>query len=746
MLRSSFVTNIVITIACLCLSLSSLAQRPKVGLTLSGGGAKGLAHIGILEAIDSAGLKIDLITGTSMGSIIGGVYAMGYSGDSIEHIARTMDWSNLFANQPPMTEISPEEKDEFGKYILEIPFEYGKPKLASGMIVGQQLWLELARLAYPVYSVRDFDHFSIPFKCVATDIATGEALTLDTGNIVTSMRASMAIPSVFTAVRIGDKMLVDGGVVRNFPTTIAKDMGAKLIIGSNVSNGLLNADELNTPIDILTQLGFYKDADDFVGARKLANVYIHQSLKPFSAASFGSVDAIIDAGKEMGRQYYPVFKHIADSLNALYPGTGQAKPDRLPWKPDVLIEDIVVLGLKHTNEKFFKSRLNLEEGGCYTPLQIEKAVQHVFGTRFYKQITYELLETRPGHARMVINADENALTYAKVAINYNTYTDFQAILNFTQRNFVVPNSRAYVTAALGTYPRVRAEFLKYTGRKRNVGFVLGAYFENNPLTFYEDFRSLFEYKYKFVDFDVNFHYMPTEKLSLISGLKWEYVRLKPRISPFIVLDGHVQQYNAYLGLEYNTVNRVMFPSSGWNVKIEGGQVFDQKSNLTISENGQHIDPDSLGLGFDNYQRLLARISYYIPVNKKFTTVLNANLGMNFNYSESIINNYWIGGLTLNTRTQLPLVGYADAEVISSSAATAQLGFQYEMFNNFFLTPRVGGAVYDFTTNNSLEDYKFISGYGLSVGYSSRFGPLEATLMYGSGNGIVKAYVNVGFQF
>ncbi|RAJ08896.1 NTE family protein [Chitinophaga skermanii] len=719
--------------------------RPKIGLTLSGGGAKGLAHIGILEAIDSAGLKIDYITGTSMGSIVGAMYAIGYRGDSIEQIARQMDWANLFSSQPLKTEISIEEKSEFGKYLIELPFEYGRPKLASGVIVGQQLWLELARLAYPVKDQKDFSKFSIPFKCVATDIATGNAVVLDSGELVTSIRASMAIPSVFTAVRIGNKKLVDGGVVRNFPTKTVKDMGADIIIGSNVSNGLRPENELVTPIDIIYQLGFYKDADDFTEARKLTNIYIHMPLKAYSAASFGSVEEIIEAGKEEGRQMYPVFKHLADSLKALDP-TYQFVENRLPWAADLEITSIRITGLRHSNEKFFRSRLGLKEGGCYTPDQLRLAVQNVYSTRFYKQITYNLVHDGAGQNRMDITVDENPLTYVKFAFNYNTFTDFAAIVNITQRNFIVPNSRAYVTLAISENPRLTAEYFKYLGRKRNLGIALGIHYEDNPLTIYNDFRSQQEYKYMYGAADGHFQFMPSRNLSFSLGTRYEYVRAKPKISQHLELNGHVTQLNSYLQMNYNTTNRVMFPTKGMSFTVEAGQIFDQRADLTIRSGGTVISSDSVGLNYENYQRLLSRFTYYLPLNRKLTTIWNAGIGMNFNYSESIINNYWLGGITQNTRTQLPLVGYVDGEVISSSAATTQLALQYEVVNNLFLTPRVGVAVYDFTTNNQNTNYKFLSGYGMSVGYSSRFGPLEATLMYGDKSGIFKGYINIGFQF
>ncbi len=215
--------------------------RPKIGLVLSGGGAKGLAHIGILKAIDSAGLKIDFITGTSMGSILGGLYAIGYSADSIEKIARGIDWDLLLSNQSSMRSMITDEKSEYGKYDVELPWVNQWFRFSTGVIEGQELWLKFSELFRPVYGINDFSKFSIPFKCLATDISTGEAVELDTGDIVTAVRASMAIPTIFTAVEDNGRKLVDGGVVRNFPVRDVRDMGADIVIGSNVSGPLRGA-------------------------------------------------------------------------------------------------------------------------------------------------------------------------------------------------------------------------------------------------------------------------------------------------------------------------------------------------------------------------------------------------------------------------------------------------------------------------------------------------------------------------
>ncbi|HLA51727.1 MAG TPA: patatin-like phospholipase family protein, partial [Flavitalea sp.] len=156
-------------------------RRPKIGLTLSGGGAKGVAHIGLLKAIDSAGIRVDYLTGTSMGSIIGALYSVGYSGIEIEKLFRKIDWSELFTNQSSLRAIVMEEKEEYSKYAIELPWVNHGFRLPSGVLEGEELWLKFADLFFPVYNVKDFGKFNIPFKCISTDVSTGEAVVSDSG-------------------------------------------------------------------------------------------------------------------------------------------------------------------------------------------------------------------------------------------------------------------------------------------------------------------------------------------------------------------------------------------------------------------------------------------------------------------------------------------------------------------------------------------------------------------------------------
>ncbi|RBL89408.1 patatin-like phospholipase family protein [Chitinophaga flava] len=724
------------------------AVRPKIGLTLSGGGAKGLAHIGILEAIDSAGLRIDYLTGTSMGSIVGALYAMGYSADSIEAVARRIDWNSLFTNQPVLTDVSYEEKNEYNKYIIEIPFEYGKPKLASGVISGEALWLELARLSWPVKDKKDFSQFNIPFKCIATDVATGQIVTLDSGEIVTSMRASMAIPSIFTAVKIGDRKLVDGGVVRNFPVITAKEMGADIVIGSNVSGGLRKADQLVTPFDILYQLGFYKDAIDFEKARKECDIYIpiHKELENYSAAAFGSVDSIIEIGKRKGREMYPVFKHLADSLNALQP-EGPFVANRLPFAADVELSSIHVSGLVHSEENFFLQRLHLKPDGCYSNSQLREAIRRVYGTRFYKLITYNLQPEGYGKFRMDITAEENPLTYVKFALNYNTLTGASAILNLTQRNFIIPNSRSFVSVAISENPRLAAEYFKYLGRSRSFGFGLGAHYENTGLTFYnEDLSKLQPFRNKYANVDINLQYSLGSTMAFGAGSRWEYIKYKPQFSPFVEVRGSTNQLNTYAFFGINSLNQKVYPTKGFLLNIEGGYIYNQHSGINVSNDGVPLNLDSAGIRFNDYQRLLVTAKYYIPLGHKSALEFDGNLGWNFNYHESVVSGFVVGGMNNVIRNQIPLIGLFEGEVISPKVAAVQTAWQYEVIKNIYAMPRIGVALYGRDVLDKGDKYKMLSGYGLGAGYSSRLGPIEATMMYSDQSGKLKFYVNMGFNF
>jgi len=267
MKRISF--SLLFIICSLTLFSQNKSKRPSIGLTLSGGGAKGLAHIGILKAIDSAGLKIDYVTGTSMGSIIGALYASGYTSDSIEQMGREMDWETLLSNASTLRSFGMQEKEDYSKYAVELPWVNKTLRIPSGVLESEELWLKFNEFFFPVHQIKDFTKFPRSFKCIATDVANGDMIVLDSGEIVQATRASMAIPTIFTAVNYKNKKLVDGGIVRNFPVINAKEMGADIVIGSNVSGPLLTKEKINNVFQVLLQIAFFREDADAKKRRKI---------------------------------------------------------------------------------------------------------------------------------------------------------------------------------------------------------------------------------------------------------------------------------------------------------------------------------------------------------------------------------------------------------------------------------------------------------------------------------------------
>lgn len=724
------------------------SSRPKIGLALSGGGAKGLIHIGILQAIDSAGLKIDYITGTSMGSIIGAMYAAGYSGDTIEQMTRPMDWGLLFSTSPQLNAISIEEKSEYEKYAIEIPFVDGNFKLGKGIIEGQELWLKFSEVFKPVYNITDFSKLSIPFKCIGTDLSTGNAVVMDHGNIVTAIRASMAIPSVFTPVNYDGKLLVDGGIVNNFPVLDVKQMGADYVIGVNLNEGLLKADKLETALDILLQIGFFKDASTFENHKAQCDLYITPDIKEYSAGSFDASDSITDIGIETGKIYYPYFKKLADSLNAIY-GQDNFVKKRLPKDNPFIITKYSIEGLNQTEEKFFFGLLGLEKNKNYSHDEVGAAIRRVYGSRYYKIIRYDFKQAEGSGTEMHFNVEEYPLTYVKFALNYNDYTKLGLKFNITSRNLFLKESRAFASFALSENPRLYLEYFKYINKSRTTRAVFDFYYESVDYPVYDNFR-LYETLrsgYRAIDFQLQHN---LNNISYIGvGQQHVYSKIKTEETPSLIYNGDNSFWYSYLSYNLNNANRKYFPTSGWIVKAEAGYVYSQDPEFEYSYNDSTVNSDSVSFNYDNYVKLYLNASHYSEINSKFSWSQNLSLAYLIVNDPYIANQYLVGGVNEVIRNQVVFVGLNESEVKTGSIATAQLGLQYMLTKKAFLTGRFNAALYDFHDVDFSDfnaDNNLLTGYGLTFGLNSAIGPLEFTVMQCDQDAKVRTHVSIGFGF
>jgi NTE family protein len=728
-------------------AVSQSGTRPKIGLTLSGGGAKGLAHIGILKAIDSAGLKVDYITGTSMGSIIGAMYAVGYSGEEIEKIARKVDWDLLLSNQSALSGYVMEEKSEYGKYAVELPWVNHAFRLPSGVLEGEELWLKFAELFYPVYHIKNFDSFPIPFKCIGTDVVTGEGVVLDSGDIVTAIRASMAIPSVFTAVEYGGRRLIDGGVVRNFPVRDVKKMGAEFVIGSRVAMGLLPKEKVTNAFQILMQIAFFKEAETSNQEVSLCDLYVPMPLDNYNAASFNKADEIMKFGIDEGRRIYPQLKRVADSINMLY-GTDPVAKVSLPAPDSIHLSEISIRGLNKTTEDFFLHMMNFETGRYYTPARLSKMIRRVFGTRYYSRIVYHLEQTADGGNKIVFEVEENPVTFAKLGIHYNNFSGISVIANLTTRNFFTPHSRSLVTINVGENMRIRTEHLQYLGRLKKIALIAGAQYDRIDISTHNDFAKDGLYQAQFFDAGARFQYSANRKFTLGIGSRYEWIKYTPTIQSVFQIKGRNEFIASFAYFSINTLNKPVYPKRGLRIDGQIERITNQTPEISFFDNGEPIvNVDSLGIGYNNYSRALLNVEGYLPTSEKTVLFSHFSTGINFNYRQNILNDFSVGGLNKSFRNQVLFAGLEENSISTPSYASLQLGIRYQLYNNVFLMARTNALVNNFVSvNNLLQKPEFLSGYAVTFAYNFALGPLEISAMYCDQSRKLRSYINLGIPF
>lgn len=736
-------------LACCILLITTFfvnAQSPqRIGLTLSGGGAKGLFHIGILQAIDSAGLKIDYITGTSMGSIMGAMYAAGYSGAEIEKIARGLDWTALFSGKALYENINIDEKREYGNYALEVPFEDRKLKMRTGLIEGQEIWLKFQELFLPVYNIKDFSKLSIPFKCVATDLGTGEAVVLDKGEIITAIRASMAIPSIFTAIDYNNTKLIDGGVVRNFPVRDVKEMGADFAIGVNLSQGLSAADKLTSAVDVLYQIAFYKDADDFKEERLLCDILIEPDMEGYSAASFGSADALIELGKEWGRKYYPQFKKLADSLKATNPSY-TFNTDRLPKHTKIEIDGFEINGLNLTTKTSFLNRLNLEAGKSYDGTEVAKAIRKVYGTLNYNRIAYRWTPTTEGHANLVFDVIENPRTYLKLGLHYHTFSSVALVTTLAAKNLFFDRSKTIAKFNIGENFRMLLHQNQAFGEHDNYNLLFSFYHERFKLPVYTDFEERYLYRSRFTQADVRAQRTFGRRAALGVGTSYEHFEIQPDVSGTIEVKTANSYWHSYLYFDYNTLNQKHFPTAGWKLYGRLGQIYRQRPDDFFVEVG---DKSGIGaLSFENYTQLRINVEKYIPLRSRYALMAQFGTGMNFNDNQAFLNFFNVGGLNDFLRNQVTFVGLNEYQVRANTVAVLMMGAQYRPLTSLYTTLKANIGAHNFTYEmpDAFDSGNFLSGYSLTVGYDSGIGPIQISAMYSDQSKDFTGYVNIGFHF
>ncbi|TAJ14030.1 patatin [Marinilabiliaceae bacterium JC017] len=731
------------------------AQRPKIGLVLSGGGAKGLAHIGVLKVLEEAGIRPDYITGTSMGSIIGGLYACGYSAAELDSIAREADWSVLLSDQVPLTDVAPVEKYDYNRFQLEFDVTDKGLMMPSGMVRGQRISELLSQLTWRVADINDFDDLPIPFRCVAADLITGQPHVFDSGDLMIAMRSSMAIPSVFTPVLVDSMYLVDGGVLDNFPVKLCRDMGADIIIGVNVGfKDYPTMEDLNSISKVLVTASTIGSNPALVEAIAETDLLISPDLYPYSSASFKDGIKIVTRGEEAALGQLDNIKALADSLKQW----GPPEPVRVPQDPQkVLVKEIQINNLENVSRHFFMGHLGIEKGDSVDAKGLNSALRRLVGTRFFEKVTYEITPEADGSI-LTLFPVEVYPTKAKFSLRYDNELNAGIIVNLTSRNFLFNNTRWSLTGDISTNPRVQANLYSYLGENQNVAYYVDGNFEKTPLPIYLSAGSKYgSFSYLHTRVETGFIFALARKYKISTYLGWNRITLRSGSGFGELFNEGVDAFgNDFLKtsilVERNTLNRRYFPTKGSHTVFMGSFNLGAQSIYKGNAESEDLVKQYIDVPHSNYSQVSASYSRYFPVSKDFNIYSKIAGGV---YSDNIpfLNLFFVGGTDYNARLyDTPFVGLRYREKMIQDFGLAQVNFRYLINNTFYLNGIVNG-LYAAGFRSQFEDFPFvvgkeelIVGYGLALAMNSIIGPVSVGVGSNFNDNQLRWYINVGFPF
>lgn len=711
----------------------SLAKRPKIGLVLSGGGAKGLAHVGVLKVIEKYNIPIDYITGTSMGSIVGALYAIGYSANDIEKIAHSIDWSEIFDGKTPRRLISIEEKDEEGKFLLEVPVKKGMPVIPSGLVSGQKLEMILANITWSVHGENDFSKFPIPFACIAANIETGEAVVMNKGYLPDVIRASMAIPTVFTAVDINGKLLVDGGLVRNFPVSDAKKMGADIIIGVDVQAPLYKKDELSSMLKIMEQAASFINDETNKRETRLVDILIKPNIEGFDASSFSDIDTLIVRGEVAA---LAVKNQLLDLKNKLHNYADSTKINRTPPRlHSIFINKIKYEGLDKVSKGLIKSKINLKDSSWVTLNEIEKGVAMVYGSKYFEKVNYRIVQNDRNETDLLIRVIEQPFSIYKVGINYNNYFNASLLLNGTFRNVLGEGSRLVLSAKLGFSPEFLFDYTIFTRWKPSVGFRLQAEYYNLEEILYSVADSLnVTINNNSFFARIGFASSISNSLLFTVGGELSYKIFEPKS---INLSSNILPnrtgFKLYSQIKLDTYDRNIYPTIGTSLLLNVAYMVDELRKSEYS--------------FDkNYWQASLNFQQYFPIGKKFNYRHFLYSGVSISDSLFYNDRFFLGGQVNYKNYIFPLAGFRFMELIGQDVVAAGVGLRYEPWYGKFIFLEANAGIAENKIEELIEPNKVYYGGSLGFGIRTVIGPIEYRISTNSSDTRFNHWIQIGYYF
>ena len=725
---------LMIGLALLCapaIAAASGAEEPvpRVGLALSGGGAKGFAHIGVLKVLEEAGVPIDVVSGTSMGSIVGALYAIGYTVDEIEGIALGEDWEDLFDDRIPRRDRALEQKPMEDRYIVSLPIVGGGVGLPRGMVAGQKISALLDHLTLSVHGCGDFSEFPIPFVCVATDIVTGEPTVLDHGNLAEAIRASMSIPSAFTPVEIGDRLLVDGMLGRNFPVQDVIAMGADIVVGVDVGKPLAGRDDLTNFVQILGQAVGFIGAETNEQQRALCDVLITPELQGVTSLDFEHLEEIIAAGEAAARAVLPQLRDLAARFEtAARPGVAVR-----PAAPDsALVRGISVDGLREIEAQVVVAVSGLQVPSRLAIADIERGVARIYNTGMFERVTYRLASLDEG-IQLHVAAVEKANDFFRFGLRYDTRDRLMAIFNVLFRNKVGNSSLLSVDAILGERNQLLARHFVRVLPKRGLSLATRIGFQDEHIDIYDGNDKIARYDMKAIYGEVLAKRIFGDCFGLGVGLRGEWADLDPNIRD-VSLPSYRENLTTLVGtLDFDNLDRTYFPRRGVAVFSR----FDYSEGSLGSEG--------------TFSRYFADVKAFLPVGLHVTLVGEIAGGTTTGDAMPAHDRFSLGGIETpallleRASSRITFLGLRYQQLYGEHFQFAQAGVQGQFGSNVVLLLRANaGNTFD-AWKLELSADRFETGAGATMGLLTPFGPVALTGSYGSADDLL-FHLDIGMRF
>lgn len=747
-------TRFILVLLSLVFSVYAQEERPKIGLVLSGGGAKGLAHIGVLKVLEEEGIFPDYITGTSMGSIIGGLYAIGYTPHELDSIVRNVNWSRLLSDDIPLSSVSPHEKTDYNRYQAEFTITRDGLKIPSGLIRGQQINALITGLSWHVADRQDFNAFPIPFRCVAADLKSGNQYIFKEGDLTTALRASMSIPTVFSPVRKDSMLLVDGGVLNNYPVKICKEMGADIIIGVNVSFIDGSGDEeLRTFADILMASATIAGNTSMRDAIKNTDLLISPDMSEYNTGSFSDASKIIQRGEESARQKMAEIRAWKDSVIPRSRDSLHLKQSR---NHEIRVRQIRVNGLHNINQQYLLGNIGIQPGDLITPGFMADGLERAMGTRHFENITYQLEPVEDGYL-LNLEVEESPKAKVKFSIHYDNEYKAGLLSNVTIRNFFGKTSRTSLTTDISETPRLTLSQINFIGEKQvNAARIRFAYEDNNLPVYLGNGSKYGSFKQQNTTLQAGLMTAPGTNWQMDGYVRYVRSTLQNRSGFSDIFYAGVEHFgNSFLSADfdfiYNSIDSRYFSVKGTEVDLNYSFKFDiQKLYKGSNEGTELVDPLT-NIANEKYFTVAANYRKYFSFNRKFTGGLRLS-GQFSNQSPPFLGHTFIGGLPFNNRSnEVHFIGYSFREKVVQDFGLAEINLRYRVLDQVHINAM--GSVLFSNTNLpeviepiGLDKNERVFGYGLIVAYDSFLGPLQVGAGNNSTDSRLRWHFNFGVNF